>query len=154
MTKTLNLLAAALLLGSTYASAQNCDPIKNTAPAAEVTKLKGYLDANKIKAKADPRGFFYTIDKEGKGTKPTVCNTVSVNYKGQLTDGKVFDEGNNVVFPLAQLITGWQAGIPLVGTGGSITLYLPPTLAYGAAGGGPIPPNSDLIFKIDLNEVK
>ena len=154
--KTLKHLLLALALGSAINSQAQagCDPIEIKAPLEEVNRLKDWLKEHKIKAKADDRGFFYVIDKEGKGTKPTVCNTVDVNYKGTLLDGKVFDEGNNAVFPLAQLITGWKEGIPLVAAGGSITLYLPPSLAYGPGGGGPIPPNADLIFKIDLNAVR
>lgn len=148
-------LLLALVLGSGMnASAQNCDPVDIKAPEAEVTKLKNWLSEHKIKAKADPRGFFYVIGKEGKGDKPTVCNTVDVNYRGTLLDGKEFDKGTNAVFPLGMLVVGWKEGIPLLAPGGSITLYLPPSLAYGSAGGGPIPPNADLIFEIDLNAVK
>jgi len=151
--KTLNTLFLALVAGTAFAQG-DCGPVETKAPAEEVLKLKIWLSQQKIKAKEDPRGFFYMIEKEGKGEKPTVCNTVDVNYKGTLLGGDVFDQGKNAVFPLSRLVTGWKEGIPLVAPGGSITLYLPPSLAYGAAGGGPIPPNSDLIFYIDLNAVK
>jgi len=78
---------------------------------------------------------------------------VVVNYVGKLTNGTIFDSGNNVSFSLGGLITGWQEGIPLIAPGGSITLYLPPSLAYGSRATGSIPANSNLIFKIDLKSV-
>ena len=68
-------------------------------------------------------------------------------------DGSTFDSGNGVEFPLSNLITGWQEGIPLLSPGGKITLYLPPSLAYGTNASGSIPRNSNLIFTIDLIKV-
>ena len=62
----------------------------------------------------------------------------------------MFDSGNNVQFNLSGLIIGWQEGIPLIAPGGSITLYLPPSLAYGSTAVGSIPANSILVFTIDL----
>jgi FKBP-type peptidyl-prolyl cis-trans isomerase len=134
-------------------SACNPAPVTMQAPQAEVTVLKQYIDTNKIAATADNRGFYYTIQSPGSGTKPTVCSTVTVNYVGKLTNGNTFDSGNGVSFGLNQLIVGWQEGIPLVAPGGSITLYLPPTLAYGSAAQNGIPANSILIFTIDLVRV-
>jgi FKBP-type peptidyl-prolyl cis-trans isomerase len=127
-----------------------CPPVNVTAPAAEVANLKAYLDSKNISATADPRGFFYTIKTPGSAAKPTVCQTVVVAYEGKLTDGQTFDSNNNATFPLSNLITGWQEGIPLIGAGGSIVLYLPPSLAYGSRSAGSIPANSNLIFTIDL----
>jgi FKBP-type peptidyl-prolyl cis-trans isomerase FkpA len=128
----------------------NCPEITATAPATEVANLKAYLDANNITATADPRGFFYVIQTAGSAAKPNVCNTVTVGYEGKLTDGNVFDSNSNIAFPLSNLILGWQEGIPLIGTGGRIILYLPPSLAYGNRSQGSIPANSNLIFTIDL----
>ncbi|MEZ0485281.1 FKBP-type peptidyl-prolyl cis-trans isomerase [Fibrella aquatica] len=128
----------------------NSAPVSIQAPQAEVTTLKAYIDASKINATADPRGFYYTIQSPGTGTKPTVCSNVTVNYKGQLTNGTQFDAGNGISFGLNQLIVGWQEGIPLIAPGGSITLYLPPSLAYGSQAQGGIPANSILVFQIDL----
>jgi FKBP-type peptidyl-prolyl cis-trans isomerase FkpA len=130
----------------------NCNPATVTfkAPQTEVTALKQYIDANGIKATADDRGFYYVIDAPGSGTKPTVCSNVTVNYTGTLTNGTQFDSGKDVRFNLNQLIIGWQEGIPLIAPGGSITLYLPPSLAYGSQAQPGIPANSILVFKIDL----
>ena len=131
----------------------NSAAISTKAPDAEVMALKQYIDANKIAATADSRGFYYTIQSPGSGTKPTVCSNVTVNYTGKLTNGNTFDSGKGVSFGLNQLIVGWQEGIPLIAPGGSITLYLPPSLGYGSQGAGSIPGNAILVFTIDLVRV-
>jgi FKBP-type peptidyl-prolyl cis-trans isomerase FkpA len=104
-------------------------------------------------ATADERGFYYTIHSAGSGTKPTICSNVTVNYTGKLTTGSTFDSANGISFDLNRLIVGWQAGIPLIAPGGSITLYLPPSLAYGSQAQTGIPANSILVFRIDLVKV-
>ncbi|MDQ6815283.1 MAG: FKBP-type peptidyl-prolyl cis-trans isomerase [Bacteroidota bacterium] len=128
----------------------DCPTVNTTAPASEVANLKAYLDASNITATADSRGFFYTIKAAGSSSKPTLCQSVNVSYVGKLTNGQTFDSNANATFGLSGLITGWQEGIPLIGSGGSIVLYLPPSLAYGSGGSGPIPGNANLIFTIDL----
>lgn len=134
-------------------NSKNCGEVTLTAPAAEVQNLKTYLQTNNITAKEDPRGFFYTLHAAGAGTKPTICSGVSVDYVGKLTNGTVFDSANNASFNLGGLIAGWQEAIPLMATGGSMTLYLPPSLAYGSQPNGSIPANSNLIFQINLKNV-
>ena len=124
--------------------------VTTKAPEEETAALTHYIETGEIKATADDRGFYYTIQSAGLGTKPTVCSNVTVNYTGKLTNGTVFDSGNDIRFDLNQLIVGWQEGIPLVAPGGKITLYLPPSLAYGAQEQNGIPANSILIFTIDL----
>lgn len=123
------------------------------APQAEVAALKQFIDSSRVSATADDRGFYYTIQSPGSGAKPTQCSNVTVNYSGKLTNGSTFDSANGVNFALARLIVGWQEGIPLIAPGGSITLYLPPSLAYGSQAQPGIPANSILIFKIDLTQV-
>ena len=127
-----------------------CPPVTATAPASEVANLRAYIQGNNITATEDPRGFFYRIEKPGASSKPSACSNVTVNYVGTLTNGSTFDSNNGISFSLSRLILGWQEGIPLIGAGGTIYLYLPPSLAYGSATNGGIPPNSNLIFKIDL----
>lgn len=128
-------------------------PVDVKAPEEEVATLKQYIEANHITATADARGFYYSIKNPGTGVKPTVCSNVTVNYKGQLTNGTSFDAGDGVSFGLNQLVLGWQEGIPLVAPGGSIMLYLPPSLAYGAQEQAGIPANSILVFQIDLLKI-
>lgn len=133
---------------------QNCSPVTVTAPASEVAALKMYIDTNHIVATQDSRGFFYTIDSSiGSGTaRPTICSAVSATYIGTYLNGKVFDSSltNPASFSLNGVITGWGEAVPLMRLNESMTLYLPPTLAYGAAGYGPIPGNSYLRFNIKL----
>jgi FKBP-type peptidyl-prolyl cis-trans isomerase FkpA len=131
-------------------TAGECPKITAVAPPAEVEALRSYLTSNAIVATEDYRGFFYVIGEGGTGENPTTCDDITVNYTGELTDGTEFDGADNIIFPLSNLIIGWQAGLPLIKPGGKITLYLPPSMGYGAAGGGPVPPNSITIFDIDL----
>ncbi len=130
-----------------------CPEANVKVPDAEIAALRTYITTNSITASEDPRGFFYNIDVPGTGAKPNTCSAVSVNYTGKLTDGTQFDSGTNASFYLSELIAGWQKGIPLVNAGGSLTLYLPPSLGYGSTAVGGIPANSILIFTIKLNGV-
>ncbi len=116
-------------------------------------------NAKKPGVKTTPSGLQYKIIKEGTGKRPTDKDTVKVHYTGKLIDGKVFDSsverGQPVEFPLGGVIKGWTEGLKLVKEGGNIILYIPPELGYGARGAGQaIPPNSALIFEVELLEVK
>ena len=99
---------------------------------------------------------------EGNGPVATKTSTVTVQYVGVLyKTGKQFDaswndgSGQPVQFSLAQgVIKGWQEGIPGMRVGGRRELIIPPNLAYGKKGSPPkIPPNSTLVFVIDLHAV-
>ena len=134
----------------------SCDPspINITAPSSEVNALKGYLTGNGITTTEDPRGFFYNMTATGSGTKPTPCNTVTVDYVARLLDGTKVDSANNAVYPVNAFITGWQEALPLMMPGSRMVLYLPPSLAYGSQANGNVPANSNLRFDIYLKEVK
>jgi FKBP-type peptidyl-prolyl cis-trans isomerase len=91
----------------------------------------------------------------GTGTAVPAGATVKVHYTGWLTNGKKFDSsvdrGEPIEFPLKGVIQGWQKGIPGMKPGGVRRLLIPPALGYGAAGaGGSIPPNSTLVFEVEL----
>lgn len=148
----IGMISLALLSNCQSANQTPCEQtlVTTTAPEQEIAQLKQYIESKGIKATADKRGFYYTIQSPGSGAKPNVCSNVSVNYEGRLTDGTRFDSGDDVRFGLNQLIVGWQEGIPLIAPGGQITLYLPPSLAYGDQQQGDIPAHSILIFQIDL----
>ncbi|HMO60554.1 MAG TPA: FKBP-type peptidyl-prolyl cis-trans isomerase [Ferruginibacter sp.] len=126
------------------------------APAAEVTALEDYLNTNGLTATLTKHssGLYYKIDAAGSGTVPGVCSVVTVKYNGRLTSGASFDSNTTgVSFYLGELINGWKYGIPLIKSGGKITLYLPPSLGYGSTPVGSIPANSILIFDIELVNV-
>ncbi len=86
----------------------------------------------------------------GTGRMPTEEELVLVNYTGRLPDGTIFDSGQGVVFFVNQLVPGFTQGLLQMRSGGRYRLSIPADLAYGAQGAGPIPPNSDLLFEVEL----
>src|SRR4051812_49133275 len=129
----------------------NYDPCSLKAPASEIAAVQNYLTANNITATQHCSGLFYVIDQPGTGSSAQVCSVITVTYEGKLTNGTVFDSANSpVTFNLSQTIPGWKNGIPLIKSGGRIYLYVPPSLAYGNQAAGSIPPNSILIFRVEL----
>ena len=113
-----------------------------------------YVDENNLNTILLDEGVHIIIHDEGSDVKPSVTDKVNINYKGFLTDDTEFDSGQGVTFLLSTLIRGWQIGIPEIGEGGSCTLIIPPSAGYGAVDQGDIPPNSVLIFDIDLITVE
>jgi len=102
-------------------------------------------------------GLQYEVIKEGTGKKPSASDNVKVHYEGKLIDGDTFDSsygGDPIEFPLDQVISGWTEGVQLMSVGSKYKFYIPPELGYGAGGAGPIPPNSVLIFEVELLDIK
>jgi peptidylprolyl isomerase len=105
-------------------------------------------------------GLTYIVTKQGDGEQAEAGKTVSVHYTGVLGNGAIFDSsverGEPIEFPLGQgmVIKGWDEGIAMMQVGGQAVLIIPPELGYGAGGVGPIPPNSTLIFVVELVAVK
>jgi FKBP-type peptidyl-prolyl cis-trans isomerase FkpA len=105
-------------------------------------------------------GLKYQDVKEGNGDVATAGKTVSVHYTGWLTNGTKFDSskdrGQPFEFPLGggRVIRGWDEGVQGMKVGGVRKLTIPAELGYGARGaGGVIPPNSTLVFEVELLKV-
>jgi peptidylprolyl isomerase len=125
-------------------------------------------------AARSPSGILSIIREEGKGEKPTVGKTVSINYQGKLLSGKVFDESNVQGGPLelkveqaglilvtrdgrrGRVIPGWDETVLDMRAGEKRTVIIPPELAYGDrdVGNGIIPPNSFLVFEMELLQIR
>ncbi|MCH4248718.1 FKBP-type peptidyl-prolyl cis-trans isomerase [Acinetobacter populi] len=115
-------------------------------------------NASKTGIKTTASGLQYQVLSQGNGKKPTATSQVEVHYEGRLLDGTVFDSSiardEPVTLPLNQVIKGWQEGIPLMSEGSKYRFFIPANLAYGEVGAGDaIPPNSTLIFDIQLIKV-
>lgn len=147
---------AALLLIISLAGCLKDNGCRNKTVESEKATMLNYANTNGITATEHSSGLLYQVTTPGTGPAPTLNSTVSVRYVGKLLDGTVFDSQNGTpaIFPLDQVIPGWQLGIPLVQKGGTIKLILPSSLAYGCAGRGTIPGNSILYFEVQLVDVQ
>ena len=157
--------SAIFIISCNKANTCNFTDLTVSAATAEKDSLAHILSNSGITAMQHPSGFYYTIDNYGTGTTTaTVCSTISVNYTGSLlANGHIFETDSStagVSFVLGQAIAAWQKGVPLIKSGGSITLYIPPSLAYGAGvrldehGNVAIPANAYLKFIIILKDVQ
>src|SRR5690606_25858049 len=104
-------------------------------------------------------GLQYMVLRQGSGPRPTADSQVRVHYEGRLLDGTVFDssyERNDpATFGLGQVIAGWTEGLQLMPVGAKYRFWIPAELAYGRAGSpGGIPPNSTLVFDVELLQLR
>ena len=101
-----------------------------------------------------PDGLQYKIITDGNGVTPAADATVTVNYRGTFLDGKEFDSsykrGQPAQFPVSNVIHGWTEALTLMKVGSKWQLFIPSELAYGEPGRTGIPPNSTLIFEVEL----
>ena len=165
MTRTL-VLALALCLGAPLSACarsetQPADAAAATpSPAAEASKAWLAQNAKAKGVVVLPSGVQYKVLKAGAktGVQPKAGDLIKVHYEGALTDGTVFDSsyqrGAPAVMPLSDLVPAWMEAIPLMRSGDSWMLYVPPEHGYGSEGaGGVIPPDAALVFKIELVDV-
>ena len=128
--------------------------------AENETKGKAFRDsfAKEKGVKTSKTGLLYKVEKEGTGDAPKDSDTVVVNYKGTLIDGKEFDNsytrGEPLSFRLDGVIPGWTEGLKNIKKGGKIKMVIPPDLAYGKTGVPGIPANSTLVFDVELLDSK
>jgi len=142
--------------------------LRTTVDSAQAAKAKeaagpvrkegeAFLASNKSKdgVQTLPDGLQYKVLTQGSGAKPTASDTVTVNYRGTLINGKEFDSsykrGQPVSFPVGGVIHGWTEALQLMPVGSKYQLFIPTDLAYGDNSPSPdIPPGSMLIFEVEL----
>jgi FKBP-type peptidyl-prolyl cis-trans isomerase len=121
---------------------------------------KAFLEANAKKegVKTLPSGLQYKVIKEGTGKTPKASDKVKVNYVGKFIDGKEFDtsasHGGAAEFNADQVIPGWTEALTQMKEGSKWELFIPSSLAYGEMGSSRIPPNSTLVFEVELLSVE
>ena len=101
-----------------------------------------------------PSGLQYEVLTAGSGPSPEATDTVTTHYEGKLLNGDIFDSsierGEPASFALNRVIPGWTEALQLMQPGAKWRLHIPPGLAYGDRPAGSIPPNSTLIFEVEL----
>jgi FKBP-type peptidyl-prolyl cis-trans isomerase FklB len=129
---------------------------------AETNKKDGaaFLAANATKEGVVtlPSGLQYKVMTAGTGPKPSATDSVVCNYRGTLLDSTEFDSsykrGQPVTLNVGGVIKGWTEALQLMPAGSKWQLFIPPDLAYGDRGQGPIGPNSTLIFEVELLSIQ
>jgi len=122
-------------------------------------KSKEFLaeNANKNGIVVLPSGVQYRIIDEGEGARPGMDSTVKVHYRGSKTSGLEFDSsfarGVPEEFTVNAVLKGWQEVLPLMKTGATWQIFVPPELAFGARGNPPVGPNETLMFDLKLVEI-
>lgn len=130
----------------------------NMQALAEKNKTEGdaFLAENKTKEGVVtlPSGLQYKVITEGRGASPKANQTVSANYRGTFLDGKEFDNsashGGPAQFKVNEVIPAWSEALQKMKVGSKWMVWAPANLAYGEHGSRSIPPNSTLVFEIEL----
>jgi len=156
-------LATLALAACATAPVPTPDPSAYSTPAEYEAGQAAYLAWN-----GQRRGWMTTASglqyrREGRahpeGRRPTATDTVKVHYEGTFIDGRKFDSsydrGEPAEFPLNRVIRGWTEGVALMHVGETFHFAIPATLGYGDrwVGGDKLPPNSTLLFKVELLDV-
>ena len=146
---------AATLAVSACASTDVAPTPSASAPAAPVASATSLTPG--AAGVVSLEGVRYRILKSGPagGAHPSRADDIVVRYEGRLTNGALFDSSSQdktgtATFPLGKLIPGWIASVQLMRPGDEWLIQIPSYMAYGAKGVGPIPPNADLVFKVEL----
>ena len=156
MKKHIILSCLIFLVGCKTASAENTnEKFKN-----DKNKFvrEGVKTMTKNKMITTDSGLQYEVMTMGTGEKPAATDKVEVHYHGTLLDGTVFDSsvdrGQTITFGLNQVIKGWTEGLQLMPIGSKFKFTIIPELAYGDRDMGSIPPNSTLIFEVELFDIE
>jgi len=142
------------VLSTRVAAAREAE--RKTQGEAALKQEQEFLAKNKL-AKGvftTPSGLQYMVLKQGDGVRPKPGQRVRVHYVGTLLDGSKFDSsidrGEPAVFGLDQVIKGWTEGVGMMPVGARYRLWVPAALGYGDRAAGTIPPNSTLVFDVEL----
>ena len=137
---------------STTPSATDSSPVSGSLP--NVSANAGEVPTVSAPTGAAPTELTTKDIIVGTGAEVLPTSTLTVHYYLMTwSNGKVIESswvGQPATFPLAQVVEGWQKGLPGAKVGGRRLLVLPPEMGYGAAGAGPIGPNETLIFVVDI----
>ena len=150
---SLSLSAALLLL------IPGCESGKSDSAQKSAASSAGPAAGKTGTVVTTPSGLRYQVLASGPagGTSPTTNDSVTVHYRGTLTNGTQFDSsydrGAPVTLGVSQVIPGWTEALQLMKPGDQWVVYVPANLGYGALATGLIPANSDLIFQIHLLQV-
>ena len=163
MKKIIVLILSAIVVFS-FISCMKNTPVSSTPPctskpvtADSATLIKFAGDS--IPLTADTTGLYYHIIDSGNSTKPVSTSQLNVTYTAKLMDNFTFDSATNSYLngaTLSQLIAGWQIGLPKIGVGGHIQLFIPSALAWGCngivsqSGLVTVPPDEPVFFDVQL----
>jgi FKBP-type peptidyl-prolyl cis-trans isomerase len=151
---------------------KNEDPYADYTPEREATLINDWKTAMIAKGQELnnlPNGIMYILDKTKTGSGQTIAEfatehekvNLTVKYTGMFLDGQIFDSSSlrgdgTMVYThkVDRMISGWEEGIEVLKKGGSAAFLIPSAKAYGATGQGMIPPNTPLIFIIEVVDIK
>ena len=142
----------------TFIAARRAEAEQQRDSMGSINAAEGdkFLLENRVKegVQVTDSGLQYKVVVMGEGAKPAASDKVTVHYRGTLLNGEEFDSSYSrnqpTSFQLDQVIPGWTEGVQLMPVGSKFMFFIPPNLAYGANGGGPIGPNATLIFEVEL----
>jgi peptidylprolyl isomerase len=149
-----------LLCGVAALATACADSPAPPAMPIEKTTFAPSLDVQLGASIKRPSGLYVRDVIVGTGDEAKPTNVVEVHYDGRLADGTQFDENAagetplNFRLGLGEVIPGWDEGVTGMKVGGKRQLIIPPALAYGEEGIGPIPPNAILVFTVELVRVR
>jgi len=156
-TLSVSFLLAALVTASCGGDAGESDP--SSADASPEDAVDG-TSSEEPAMMTTASGLRYEVLREGEGASPTRDQQVYVHYRGTFPDGTQFDSsydrGEPAEFAVARVVPGFAEALMLMKPGGHLKAYIPSDLGYGDQGstGGAIPPNQDLVFEIELLEIR
>jgi len=156
------LVFAALLIGFMASCLnENNDPYIPPTHEEEIALLNKYLDTLENRGydiDTTDMGVYYIVDSVGEGDFPVYGDTCEVKYTGFFIDGTVFDASGDNTFEFElgaeNLISGWNDGMRVINKGAEVFLIIPSELGYGTTGYSTVPPNTTLIFSVEMIDIK